>query len=243
MLRLFQKKTKLRYLIAICFIIALVLAYIKFDINQFYALFESNQSSYNQFSTLTALTLFFLRSLSIIIPMLPGTYCSVIAGYIFGIEVGIILIFLADLFSCSCSFSLSRYFGREFIGNLLGTKQMRRVEKIGSKYIEKNFFLMTGFLMTQFFDFVCYAIGLTKVSWRKFMPALIISILISDMPFVAVGYSYRSFQGVSLKELLNGDVSFLDGKYLIIFIISILLIFLLGLINMRLQNKSHRSDF
>ena len=41
--------------------------------------------------------------------------------------------------------------------------------------------------MTGFFDFVCYGVGLTQASWRKFAPALVISIAISNPPIVALG--------------------------------------------------------
>ena len=115
---------------------------------------------------------------------------------------------------------------------------MKRVEKISQEYIEHNFFLMTAFLMTQFFDFVCYGIGLTKISWRKFMPALILSILISDAPFVAAGYAFKDLKGISFNQLLNGDVNLIYGKYLIIFIASILSIFLLGILNILIKKRS-----
>ena len=62
---------------------------------------------------------------------------------------------------------------------------------------------MTGFLLTSWFDFVCYAIGLTKVSWRRFMPALIFSIVISDAPFVASGNALRQLGDIKVDQILN----------------------------------------
>ena len=40
--------------------------------------------------------------------------------------------------------------------------------------------------MTGFFDFVDYGVGLTKTRFRMFFPALIISILLSNPPVIAV---------------------------------------------------------
>ncbi|MEO0490335.1 MAG: TVP38/TMEM64 family protein, partial [Cyanobacteria bacterium J06659_2] len=55
------------------------------------------------------------------------------------------------------------------------------------RHLERIFFLMTGFLMTGFFDFVSYGVGLTKAPWFKFAPALVISIAVSNPPIVALG--------------------------------------------------------
>ncbi len=217
---------------------AMILSYKLFDINQINRLLETGQSEIKNLNIFALLLIFTLRFISIIIPAIPGTYCSVIAGYLFGIEAGMIIIFLADFSSCSSSFFLSRRLGKSFVEKFLGNRQMKRIEKIGKQYIEHNFFLMTAFLMTQFFDFVCYAIGLTKISWRKFMPALIISILISDAPFVAGGFTIKELGSASFGEVLKGDVSALQGPYLSIFILSILTIFILGVLNLLVTKRS-----
>ena len=96
---------------------------------------------------------------------------------------------------------------------------------------------MTSILMTQFVDFVCYGVGLTKVALRKFVPALIISILISDAPFVAGGYALKDIKEISLSQIINGEISLIYGNYLIIFIASILTIIGLGILNI-IVNKS-----
>ncbi|AAP99424.1 MULTISPECIES: TVP38/TMEM64 family protein [Prochlorococcus] len=219
--------------------IILIFSYQSFDINQINNLIESSQEKKLDAFLPAVLLIFFLRFISIIIPILPGTYCSVISGYLFGIKGGLILIFFADFLSCSCSFLLSRNLGRGFVRKILGSQQMQRVEKISKNYLEDNFFLMTGFLMTQFFDFVCYAIGLTKVSWKKFMPALIISILISDIPFVAGGYTISALKDISIKQVLSGEVQALKGPYLMLFIISVMIIFGLGALNIFLKKRSN----
>ena len=138
------------------------------------------------------------------------------AGYIFGIKFGLIIIFFADFLSCSLSFFIARRLGRDFLLRFLGSRQMIKIEGFSNKYLERNFFLMCGFLMTQFFDFVCYAIGLTKIKWQKFAPALIISILISDAPFVSIGNAIKSATNISIKEIINGNIQLNQGPYLMI---------------------------
>ena len=164
------------------------------------------------------------------------------AGFQFGFMQGLIVIFLADFVSCSISFLLARKLGRNYIGRLLGSKQMRRVESISQDYLESNYFLMTALLMSGFFDFVCYAIGLTKITWKRFMPALIFSILISDAPFVASGFAARKIKDIGLtnflQKILNGELGMISGKYLLLFIISFLIIFALAMINLYLNKRS-----
>ena len=181
--------------------------------------------------------IFALRSISIIIPILPGTYCSILSGYFFGFQQGLLVIFIADLIACSSCFTLSRKFGRTVIVNLVGKSLMSRVENFSKKHLEQNFFLMTSFLMSNLFDFVCYGLGLTKISWKRFMPALIFSILISDAPFVASGYALKRLDGIEVQEIISGNIKALQGQPLIIFIASIALIFSLAIINIVLQRR------
>ena len=225
------------------FIIAIVL--ILFDVNSisdlFYNFVSSLQSN-NFFSLTLILLLFILRSTSIIIPVLPGTIFSVAAGFQFGFAQGLVVIFLADFVSCSTCFLLARKLGRNYISRLLGSKQMRRVESISQDYLESNYFLMTALLMSGFFDFVCYAIGLTKITWKKFMPALVFSILISDSPFVASGFAARKIKDIGLtnflQKILNGELGMISGNYLLLFIVSFLIIFALAMINLYINKKS-----
>ncbi|MEM6252052.1 MAG: VTT domain-containing protein [Cyanobacteria bacterium P01_D01_bin.156] len=133
------------------------------------------------------LALFFLRFTSVVVPALPGTAYSVLAGGLLGFSQGLLVICLADLCSCSLSFFLSRQFGRDFVKRLIGEKFITRVDSLSQKHLEHNFFLMTAFLMTGFFDFVAYGVGLTQANWWRFIPALILSIAISNPPIVALG--------------------------------------------------------
>ena len=131
--------------------------------------------------------IFGLRFTSVILPALPSTAYSILAGSLFGFKKGIFIICLSDICSCSISFFISRNYGKDIVRKFVGQRFIKRVENISQRHLENNFFLMTGFLMTGLFDFVSYAIGLTKTPWKKFAPALLISILISNPPIVALG--------------------------------------------------------
>jgi len=135
------------------------------------------------------LSLFALRFSSVVIPALPGTLYSVAAGSLLGFKQGLIVVCLSDFLSCSLSFWLSRRYGRSLVSRLVGERFMNRVDQLSQRHLEQNFFLMTAFLMTGFFDFVAYGVGLARAPWRKFLPALVLSVAISTPPVVAVGAS------------------------------------------------------
>ena len=189
------------------------------------------------------LLILFLRLISIVIPILPGTYCLLISGYLFGLVNGLLISFVADLLSCSISFSLSKRFGRKILKRVMSKKYLNKFENLSKKYLEKNFFLLTGFLMTGWFDFVSYGVGLTKLRWRKFLLALIVSVLLSDLPFVATGNGFRKLQNqnFNIKKILDGNVPSLQKEYLIIFIISVILIFSVGIIGTFIDRKYMKS--
>ena len=241
-----MRRQGFRYIIISSFILVLILSFISFDVNTIRDFFYNvvGELDKNRFFNLALIfLLFLLRSVSIIVPILPGTIFSVAAGFQFGFVQGLVLIFFADFLSCSISFLLARKLGRNYVRNLLGSKQMGRVESISRDYLEKNYFLMTALLMSGFFDFVCYAIGLTKITWKRFMPALIFSIIISDSPFVASGFAARNIKDIGLRnflqKILNGELDMISGNYLFLFIGSFLIIFILALINIYLNKRSN----
>ena len=238
-----------RYIVLAFLVLILSLIFIFLDVNiirdYFYNVvgrFDTNRF----FGLILVFLLFLLRSVSIIIPVLPGTIFSVAAGFQFGFTQGLVIIFFADFLSCSTSFLLARKLGRGYIKGLLGNKQMRRIESISRDYLDKNYFLMTALLMSGFFDFVCYAIGLTKITWKRFMPALVFSIIISDSPFVASGFAARQIKDIGLRnflqKILNGELDMISGNYLFLFLISFFIILILAIINFYFNKRSNISS-
>ncbi len=185
------------------------------------------------------LLLIFLRLISIIIPILPGTYCLLISGYLFGLVNGLIISCISDLIACSFCFTLSKFYGRKIIQKLMSKKYLNKFESLAQNYLERNFFLLTGFLMTGWFDFVSYGVGLTKLRWKTFFSALFISVILSDLPFVATGNGIRQLkdQNITIKKIIDGDIPSLEGNYLIIFILSAIIIFSIGIISAFLKRK------
>ena len=133
------------------------------------------------------LGLFTLRGISIILPALPSSVYSLLAGSLLGFKVGYLTILFSDLIFCSTAFFIARRWGRGPVSRLVGAGAMEKIDGFSKNQLEGNFFLMTGLLMTGIFDFLSYAIGISRTSWKLFAPALLISVLISDSIVVAVG--------------------------------------------------------
>jgi len=145
-----------------------------------------------------------LRGISVILPALPSSVYSLLAGSLLGFKTGYLTIFLSDLIFCQLAFFIARKFGRKPVRKLVGVKAMKRIEGFNQNQLEGNFFLMTGLLMTGLFDFLSYALGIGGTRWRLFTPALIISLLISDSIIVAVGAGVSQGAGLMLGAALLG---------------------------------------
>ena len=176
-----QRLLKVLQFVAVVLFIALAVVLIqRFGVAQL-------RSQVEQWGVWAPVGIFLLRFTSVVIPALPGTAYAILAGGLLGFGKGIAVICFADICSCSLSFWLSRRYGRNLVKRLVGEGFMYRIDNFSQRHLERNFFLMTGCLMTGFFDFVCYGVGLTKAPWRRFIPALVISIALSNPPFVALG--------------------------------------------------------
>ena len=198
-----QKLIKPKY-IKIFFIVLLIFGMIGILTNFLNANKESIQSVVQAAGIWGPGILFVSRGVSIIIPALPSSIFSVIAGGALGFKSGYLTIVLADFICCQIAFFISRRYGRLPVRKIVGVKAMERIESFNQNQLEENFFLMTGLLMTGLFDFLSYSIGLGGTRWRTFTPALIISLLISDSILVAVGAGISEGQNLFLGGALLG---------------------------------------
>jgi uncharacterized membrane protein YdjX (TVP38/TMEM64 family) len=148
--------------------------------------------------------IFILRGISILLPALPSSAYSLLAGSLLGFQKGYVTIVFSDIVFCQAAFFIARNYGRGPVRGLVGSKAMKRIESFNQNQLEENFFLMTGLLMTGLFDFLSYAIGIGGTRWRIFTPALLISLLISDSILVAVGAGVSQGAGLFLGMALLG---------------------------------------
>ncbi|MBD1905928.1 VTT domain-containing protein [Funiculus sociatus GB2-A5] len=148
---------------------------------------EQVREQVDRFGLWAPAIVFGLRFTSIIVPVLPGTAYAILAGGLFGFAQGLLVVALADLASCTFNFYIARRYGRSLVERFVGQQFIEKVDRLAQQHLERNFFLMTGLLMTGLFDFVAYAAGMTRMSWQSYFLALIVSILIAKPLWVAAG--------------------------------------------------------
>jgi len=192
---------KLRKFLSILFFVAIAIVLIY--IIQNYGI-EPLRTQVANMGIWAPLGIFILRGISIILPALPSSAYSLLAGSLLGFQTGYFTILISDMIFCQAAFFIARNYGRAPVRKLVGIKAMKRIESFNQNQLEGNFFLMTGLLMTGLFDFLSYAIGIGGTRWRIFTPALLISLLISDSILVAVGAGVSQGAGILLGLALLG---------------------------------------
>ena len=192
---------KIQKFLSIIFFIAIFVIFIFFIQN--YGL-EPLRDKVNEMGIWAPFGIFILRGVSIILPALPSSAYSLLAGSLLGFQKGYITIVFSDIIFCQAAFFIARNFGRRPVKKLVGPKSMQKIERFNQNQLEENFFLMTGLLMTGLFDFLSYAIGIGGTRWKIFTPALLISLLISDSILVAVGAGVSQGAGLFLGIALLG---------------------------------------
>lgn len=167
---------------------------------------EEIRTNIAQFGIWAPFIILLLRLSSVVIPVLPGTAYAVLSGALFGFVQGVAVIAIADFLACTTNFFIARRYGRGVVQRLVGRRFMDKLDRWSKKYLEGNFFLMTGALMSSFFDYICYAAGLSRMSWQRFMSALGLSIALVKPPVVAVGAGIlqgeKLFIGVSVVGVI-----------------------------------------
>lgn len=151
---------------------------------------EQIKNNVAQFGIWTPFIIMLLRLFCIVVPVFPGTPYAILAGALYGFAQGLLIIAIADFLACSINFFIARRYGREVVQRLVGKRFMDKLDFWSKKYLGGNFFLLTGAMMSIFFDYISYGAGLCRVSWQRFSSALGLSIVLVRPPLVAVGAGF-----------------------------------------------------
>ncbi|MDZ4877572.1 MAG: hypothetical protein CLLPBCKN_007007 [Chroococcidiopsis cubana SAG 39.79] len=157
-----------------------------------------------QFGIWAPFAILCLRLTSIAVPALPSTAYATLSGALFGFAQGVMTIAIADFLACTTNSFIARRSGRPVVQRLVGERFMDRLARWSRKYLEGNFFLMTSALMSGFFDYVCYAAGLTQMPWKRFLSTLGLSIALVKPPVVVVGAGILQGEKLLIGALVVG---------------------------------------
>ena len=77
-----------------------------------------------------------MNDVAVIIPALPSSIFSVIAGGALGFKSGYLTIVLADFICCQIAFFIARRYGRLPVKKIVGVKAMKRIESFNQNQLE-----------------------------------------------------------------------------------------------------------
>ncbi len=131
--------------------------------------------------------------LSHIFAPLSGTPGVLLGVTIYGIKVGMIILYLASLVSAIINFYISRKYGRRLVTKLVGQKAMEEVDSFTSLQGEKA---LIGARLLGFsaFEFISYAAGLTNISFKSYF------LITTITSFVTHFLSYLVFKKMDFQS-------------------------------------------
>ncbi|HEY8443859.1 MAG TPA: TVP38/TMEM64 family protein [Clostridia bacterium] len=129
---------------------------------------EKVQAYIEQFGSWSKLVYVLIVFVSIILAVIPNNIVAIAGGYLYGIWPSVGLTLLGAILGSLAAFGLARAFGRPLIYQVVKPETMQKIE---NKLEGKNSLLFILFMLIPFIpgDAVCYAAGLTKMSFRQYL--------------------------------------------------------------------------
>lgn len=131
--------------------------------------------------------------LSHVFAPLAGTPGVLLGVTIYGIKVGMILLYLASLISATINFWISRKYGRKIVIKFVGEKSMKEIDEF--TVVEGNNVLILSRLFGfPIFEFISYAAGLTNMSFTKYFLITAVSSIFTNI------FAYYIFKNINLQS-------------------------------------------
>jgi uncharacterized membrane protein YdjX (TVP38/TMEM64 family) len=145
---------------------------------------------------------------------LPGSVLTLGAGFLFGVPVGFLSAWIGASLGACAAFFVGRTLARDWIAaKVAGNSKFAAVDEAVGKEGFKIVFLLR--LSPVFpFNFLNYALGLTKVSFKHYALASLIGMIPAGLMYVYFGSAARSLADVAagnVEQGLAGRVFFWFG--------------------------------
>lgn len=129
---------------------------------------------------------FIIQTLQVIIAPIPGNVTGVVSGAVFGITFGFVLSGVATILGSCIAFLLAKKYGKPLVKKLVNDKMLNKYDKLSSGKITKGLFLL---FLIPFVpdDILCFIVGLSGITLKKFMIIVIIGRLPGTLSSVLIG--------------------------------------------------------
>ncbi len=126
---------------------------------------------------------------------LSGSAFYFIGIKLYGYESILIMFYITSMISSVICFFIARKWGRKMVIKLVGAKNIARIDEIALIH-EKQLLIIGRTLGYYFFDFISYALGLTKISFKKYFSYTAVLTLIPSLIlyFVFKNLDFNSFK-------------------------------------------------
>ena len=99
---------------------------------------------------------------------ITGSPAVIVVASAYGVHVGMSLLYIASMISAVINFYLARKYGRPLIKKLTGEKGIKEIDRF-TKLEGREALIFLRFVGFPFFDFISYAVGLTKIPFKTYM--------------------------------------------------------------------------
>ena len=148
------------------------------------------------FGALGPLAYILILASTIIFTPLPSVVVNIAGGLAFGLVLGTIYTMIGGLLGATVNFYVARWLGRGFVERRLGQQAMGQIDALAERMGAKLVFL-TRLIPLFNFDWVSYAAGLTRISYKTYMIASALGMLAPVIGIVYVGDVKLSHPGRS----------------------------------------------
>ncbi len=144
--------------------------------------------------------------------VMPGSVLTVVAGFVFGLPVGVALVSAASVLGAAMAFCLGRFFAREWVAQRIGNLPRLRALDMATHHEGFTIVFLARLSPVFPFNLLNYAFGLTAVRLRDYFLASWIGMLPGTILYVYIGSVAKD-----LTELTSGDIqSGMDGRVLLL---------------------------
>ena len=137
-----------------------------------------------------------LLASTVIFTPLPSVVVDIAGGLAFGTFFGTIYTLAGGMLGATVNFYVARWLGRHFVERKLGRQAMAQIDGLADRMGGKLIFL-TRLIPLFNFDWVSYAAGLTRISFKTYAIASLLGMLLPVIGIVYVGDVKLSHPGRS----------------------------------------------
>lgn len=208
--------TKKNWISIIVFIIALVALFFMLKI---FLVPYVNSQEFRSFIQEIGIGGYFILGAYIVLTQvfapLSGTPGVILSMSIYGVGAGMLILYLGSMVSSVINFYISRKWGRKWVVKFIGEKGMKEVDEFTEIEGGKALIICRIFGFT-FLEFVSYAVGLTKMPFKKYMIITLITSAITHTIsyFVFKNIDFQSEWGIIIWLVFVFGVGLIFGIFL-----------------------------